>query len=62
MIGDQTLFRRADMVEAAWRILAPVLDAQAASAPAEYAAGTWGPREADALMQRDGRSWNNGDA
>jgi glucose-6-phosphate 1-dehydrogenase len=52
------------MVEAAWRILAPVLDAQVASAqaPAEYAAGTWGPREADALMQRDGRSWNNGDA
>jgi glucose-6-phosphate 1-dehydrogenase len=62
MIGDQTLFRRADMVEAAWQILAPVLDAQAASAPAEYAAGTWGPREADALMQRDGRAWNNGDA
>jgi glucose-6-phosphate 1-dehydrogenase len=60
MIGDQTLFQRADMVEAGWRILDPVIDVWRAL-PARnfpnYAAGTWGPKESDELMERDGRHW-----
>jgi glucose-6-phosphate 1-dehydrogenase len=60
MIGDATLFQRADMVEAGWRVIQPVLDAWSA-APAgnfpNYAAGSWGPKEADELLARDGRSW-----
>ena len=60
MIGDATLFQRADMVEAGWRILDPVIDVWRAL-PARnfpnYAAGSWGPKEADDLMERDGRHW-----
>ncbi len=60
MIGDATLFQRADMVEAGWKVLDPVLDVWKAL-PARnfpnYSAGTWGPKEADDLMQRDGRHW-----
>jgi glucose-6-phosphate 1-dehydrogenase len=60
MIGDATLFQRADMVEAGWRVIQPVLDVWQ-STPAKqfpnYAAGTWGPAEADALLARDGRAW-----
>jgi len=62
MIGDATLFQRADMVEAAWSIVTPVLDVWSAI-PArdfpDYEAGSWGPDEADELMTRDGRSWKN---
>ena len=60
MIGDPTLFMRADMVEQTWRIVQPVLDAWANDAendPAIYQAGSSGPAEADALLARDGRSW-----
>jgi len=60
MIGDATLFQRADMVEAGWKVIQPVLDAWK-STPADrfpnYAAGTWGPAEADELLARDGRTW-----
>ena len=60
MIGDATLFQRADMVEAGWRILDPVLDVWKAL-PARnfpnYASGSWGPKESDDLMERDGRHW-----
>ena len=60
MIGDATLFQRADMVEAGWQIIDPVLDVWKAL-PARnfpnYAAGAWGPKEADDLMERDGRQW-----
>jgi glucose-6-phosphate 1-dehydrogenase len=60
MIGDATLFQRADMVEAGWRVIQPILDVWSA-VPAKqfpnYAAGTWGPSEADALLARDGRAW-----
>jgi glucose-6-phosphate 1-dehydrogenase len=62
MIGDQTLFQRADMVEAGWNVVTPVLDVWRALAPRSfpnYAAGTGGPREADELMARDGRAWRN---
>jgi glucose-6-phosphate 1-dehydrogenase len=58
--GDASLFTRADEVEEAWSIVDPIIEAWA-SGPApdfpNYAAGTWGPPEADALLARDGRSW-----
>jgi glucose-6-phosphate 1-dehydrogenase len=60
MIGDSTLFHRADMVEEAWRIATPILDVWASVTPRDfpnYAAGSWGPAAADALIQHDGRSW-----
>jgi glucose-6-phosphate 1-dehydrogenase len=60
MIGDATLFQRADMVEAGWNVVDPVLDVWKALPPRRfpnYAAGTWGPKESDDLLQRDGREW-----
>jgi len=64
MVGDSTLFHRADIVEAAWRIATPVLDLWA-TLPARdfpnYAAGTWGPPASAELLQRDGRRWVNPD-
>jgi len=60
MLGDQTLFQRADMTEASWRIVAPVLDVWKALPAREfpnYESGTWGPKEADDLLERDGRQW-----
>jgi glucose-6-phosphate 1-dehydrogenase len=62
MVGDSTLFHRADMLEAAWRIATPVLDLWA-SLPARdfpnYPAGSWGPPAAVELLARDGRRWIN---
>ncbi len=60
MIGDATLFQRADMVEAGWSVVTPVLDVWKALRPRNfpnYPAGTWGPKEADDLLARDGRKW-----
>ncbi len=60
MTGDSTLFLRADGVEVAWAIIQPILDAWEAEPPRDfpnYAAGTWGPAEADALLARSGRRW-----
>jgi glucose-6-phosphate 1-dehydrogenase len=60
MLGDQSLFTRADEVEAAWSIVTPMLDGwldMPAPAFPNYAAGAWGPEEADELIQRDGRHW-----
>ena len=60
MNDDPTLFMRADQVEAAWQVLTPVLEAWAKSAPRgfpNYAAGSWGPKEADALLAREGHAW-----
>jgi glucose-6-phosphate 1-dehydrogenase len=62
MIGDPTLFMRADMVEHAWRVVQPVLDAWAADGAKNlpiYPSGSSGPSEADALLARDGRSWRS---
>jgi glucose-6-phosphate 1-dehydrogenase len=62
MIGDQTLFQRADMVEAGWCVVSPALDVWKALPPRNfpnYGAGTWGPKEADDLLERDGRHWRN---
>ncbi len=60
MIGDATLFQRADMVEAGWRVVDPVLDVWRALPPRKfpnYASGSWGPVEADQLLQLGGRQW-----
>ncbi len=60
MKGDQTLFDRADGVEAAWALVDPVLSFWQSHANVQfpnYAAGTWGPSDADALLARDGRQW-----
>lgn len=60
MIGDATLFQRADMVEAGWTVVQPVLDVWTALPPRDfpnYAAGTWGPSRSFELLKRDGRSW-----
>jgi len=60
MVGDQTLFNRADNVEVGWSAVQPILDVWKALPPASfpnYASGTWGPREADELLERDGRHW-----
>lgn len=60
IIGDATLFMRADQVEAAWSVITPILDVWEANPPADfpnYPAGTWGPESAEALIARDGRSW-----
>ena len=60
MTGDQTLFQRADMVEAGWSIIQPVIDVWQALAPRafpNYAAGSWGPKESDELLARDGHAW-----
>ena len=60
MAGDATLFQRSDMVEAGWNVIQPILDvwrALPARGFPNYAAGSWGPIEADDLLERDGRSW-----
>ncbi len=60
MIGDATLFSRADAVEASWELISPVLEKWESEAPGDfpnYAAGTWGPAESDVLLQPDGDMW-----
>lgn len=60
MLGDATLFMRADQVEAAWQVLMPILDMWAANPAPDfpnYAAGSWGPESAELLVARDGQSW-----
>ena len=60
MAGDATLFSRTDLVETAWQIVQPILDAWSAQPPTDfptYAAGSWGPRAAYELLARDGRTW-----
>jgi glucose-6-phosphate 1-dehydrogenase len=59
MLGDATLFQRADMVEEGWSIVAPVQEAWASSKEMlpEYAAGSMGPAAALEMLTRDGRHW-----
>lgn len=59
ILGDATLFQRADDIEAGWRAVQPVLDAWSAGQipMASYPAGSAGPKEADDLLARDGRAW-----
>jgi glucose-6-phosphate 1-dehydrogenase len=57
--GNATLFMRRDEVEAAWEWIDPIRQAWMAmrEPPRPYAAGTWGPSAAIALIERDGRTW-----
>ena len=60
LLGDASLFTRADEVEAAWSIVTPIINSWA-DMPAprfpDYAAGSWGPDAATELIERDGRRW-----
>jgi len=60
LIGDPTLFTRADEVEAAWKLVDPIEESWRDGKPAleMYPAGTWGPPAAAALLQTDGREWH----
>jgi glucose-6-phosphate 1-dehydrogenase len=58
--GDLTLFARQDGVEAMWSVVDPIISRWDADPPKDfpnYQAGTWGPKEANDLMENDGRSW-----
>jgi glucose-6-phosphate 1-dehydrogenase len=62
MIGDPTLFQRADTVDAGWRVVDPILDAWKATPASDfpnYTAGSWGPSAAADLLKRDGRKWRD---
>jgi glucose-6-phosphate 1-dehydrogenase len=60
--GNQTLFMRADQVEAAWKVIMPILDAWQNRLPVDfpnYAPGSWGPEDAEALIAKDGHHWTS---
>jgi glucose-6-phosphate 1-dehydrogenase len=62
MAGDASLFMRRDAVEASWAWITPILEwwqMSGAHRLPEYPAGSWGPLEADRLIQSDGRAWRN---
>ena len=59
MTGDPTLYTRQDMVEASWKVVQPILDVwqkQKFHFP-NYDAGTWGPKESDEMLARQGHVW-----
>ena len=63
MQGDQTLFARSDWIDEAWAIVDPVIqhwETQTAPNLPLYATATWGPKEAQELLVRDGRAWHAG--
>jgi glucose-6-phosphate 1-dehydrogenase len=60
MLGDASLFMRADQIEAAWEALMPILERWESSTHEDfpdYPAGSWGPEDAEALIARDGHHW-----
>ena len=60
MEGNATLFMRADQVEAAWKIIMPILETWESRQPIDfpnYAPDSWGPEDAEALIARDGYNW-----
>jgi glucose-6-phosphate 1-dehydrogenase len=59
MLGDATLFTRADEIEEQWALVDAIVGMWQRDRPSfpNYAAGTWGPRGSDELLHRDGRSW-----
>lgn len=62
MEGDATLFMRADQVEAAWKVIMPILETWESRTPVDfpnYAPDSWGPEDADAMIARGGHSWIN---
>lgn len=62
ILGDSTLFIRRDEIEASWRIIdsiTKVWQTLPADTVYPYSAGSWGPKEADELIEKDGRHWDN---
>ena len=60
MKNDATLFMRADQVEAAWKLLTPVLEVWKNTSPSDfpnYAAGSWGPEDVQGLLDQPGHRW-----
>jgi len=60
MVGDSTLFIRGDETEASWKLVTPILDHWKEAGEAglsSYAAGSWGPREAEQLLSAKGHEW-----
>ena len=57
LLGDATLFPQAAEVEASWRVVDPLEEFWAGKEPAFYRAGEWGPKEADEMLAREGRTW-----
>jgi glucose-6-phosphate 1-dehydrogenase len=60
LLGDAALFSRRDSIEASWELMDPVIQAwetDAAAQPLIYKRGSWGPAEADELLEDDGRVW-----
>ena len=60
MEGDATLFMRADQVEAAWKVVMPILEVWQERKPTDfpnYSPDSWGPEDAEALIARDGHNW-----
>jgi glucose-6-phosphate 1-dehydrogenase len=57
MLGDATLFPRNEEVESSWRVIDPLEEFWAGQEPAAYRAGEWGPKAADEMLARDGRTW-----
>jgi glucose-6-phosphate 1-dehydrogenase len=60
LAGDATSFMRTDQIEAAWKVVMPILDAWSASPERQlrfYPAGTWGPPEADNLLKPHAKDW-----
>jgi len=60
MLGDATLYARGDSVDVAWSLITPIhegWESNAQSKVYEYQAGTWGPKEADEMLQLEGRRW-----
>jgi glucose-6-phosphate 1-dehydrogenase len=60
MIGNATLFMRADQVEAAWKVITPIQENWESKAPVDfpnYKPGSWGPEDAEVLVAKDGHSW-----
>jgi glucose-6-phosphate 1-dehydrogenase len=61
MLADSTQFMRADQLEVAWSVITPILDVWDSVTPADfpnYAAGSWGPEEAEVVIAQDGRAWH----
>jgi glucose-6-phosphate 1-dehydrogenase len=60
MSGDATLFMRSDQVEAAWKVIMPIIEAWQSRPPVDfpnYSPGSWGPEDTEALIARDGHNW-----
>ncbi len=59
MLGDQSLFMSEDLIEESWKVIDPIVEAFAENLVplSSYKSGGWGPKEADDLIEKDGRKW-----